>query len=235
LTVASFFFGATLPWADAWIGVPYYQIWQRSHSAGFVYRTVSVEGYLRTDNFAGTDGVPSPSARYQYVETRGGMLSIDATPVAGNYIEASVLPAPNDECVESTEAIVLYLRRIGWPMDNDEHCLKLVGRDEPISRYALEMERFADRPEMRTLLNRMPWHRVNDGFFRIYGQQHRIVDRETGELLAEAWDSVYMPWFSHLTGLPRYVERARSLAPPQTRLHPTAILIPQSPTQDSER
>jgi hypothetical protein len=235
LAAVCFFVGCTIPWADAWIGAPYFYYWQRSHPAYAIYATVPVEGYLRTDNFAGADGIPSPNAPYEYVETRGGRLSINGVPVAGNYIAASVLIAPNDECIESTKEIVLYLRLSGWPMETDEYCLKLVGHDKPISRYALELEEFANRPEMAVPGSPFEWGRINDGFFRIYARQYRIVDRESGELLAEAWDAAYVPWFSYLTGMPLFLQRARRLGPPQTSFQPTKILVPRSPTQENDR
>jgi hypothetical protein len=235
LAAVCFFVGCTIPWADAWIGAPYFYYWQRSHPAHAVYATASVTGYLRVDDFAATDGIPRPNAAYAYVETRRGVLSINAAPVSGDYIEASILGAPNEECVDSTEEVIRYLRRKRWPMDRNEHCLKLVGREEPISRYALELEEFVGRPEMAVPASHFKWRRVTNGFFRIYARQYRVVDRESGGLLAEAWDAAYVPWFTSVTGLGLFVQRAQLLAPPQTGLHPTAILIPRSPTQEDAR
>jgi hypothetical protein len=236
LAAVGFFIGCTIPWADAWIGVPYFYYWQRSHPAGVVYKTVQVEGYLREDGSgtSGRSGIPKPIVPYQYIETPSGRLWGFQSPVEGAYVAASVLAAPNEDCVESTEHVVRLLRQAEWPMDNNEHCLKAVGRDEPISRYALEVEDFRDRPPMRAFIQKGPWHRVNEGFFRIYGRRQRIVDRETGEVIAEAWDADYLPWLATLTSTPVFRQRARSLAPLPT-LHPIAILIPDSPPQTGAR
>jgi hypothetical protein len=234
--IGSFFLGCTIPWADAWIGVPYFYYWQQSHPAGAIYKTVSVDGYLRDDENAGTGltGVPRPDVAYAYVEARRNRLGIRDSTVRGNYVAASVLPAPNGECIESTEAVVDVLQDAQWPMSNVEYCLKLVGRVEPISRYTLTREEFSEQPLMRTIFGTGSLHRANEGFFRVYARQHKIVDRETGEVLAEAWSAKYVPWLSTWTGLPVFTQRARSLTPPPT-LHPIATLIPNSPAQTGAR
>ncbi len=234
--IASFFLGCTIPWADAWVGVPYFYYWQRSHSAGVIYKTVQVDGYLREDGSgtSGFDGIPRPTARYVHIETPRGRLWRFDSPVEGAYVAASVLAAPNDECVESTVRVVRLLQDAGWPTDDNEYCLKAVGRDEPVSRYALRVEDFRDRPLMSALPEPGPWYRVNEGFFRIYGRRQKIVDRETGEVVAEAWDADYLPWFSTLTGAPIFRQRARPLAPLPTR-HPIAILVPKSSGAGRER
>ncbi len=236
LAAVGFFFGCTIPWADAWIGVPYFHYWQRNHPAGVVYRTEQVEGYLREDELGGSGFtvLPKPGAPYAYVETPHGLTGLRAGAADGNYVAVSVVNAPNEECVESTEDVVGLLRNAAWPMDNNEHCLKLVPRNESISRYSLTMEAFSDQPEMWTIFERGPWRRVNAGFFRIYGRQHKIVDRETGEILAEAWTGRYLPWLSTLTGGPIFRQRARSLAPLPAE-HPVGILIPKSPGAGGER
>jgi hypothetical protein len=234
--IASFFLGCTIPWADAWIGVPYFYYWQRSHPAGAVYKTVTVDGYLREDEKggSGSTGIPKPSVAYAYIETPRGRLEILPKTGDGGYVAASVLPAPNEECIESTEQVAALLRRAAWPMDNNEYCLKLVAREKPHSRYALVKQEFLDQPELRTLFEWGTLHRANEGFFRIYGRQHKIVDLQTGEVLAEAWSAVYVPWLSTWTGLPVFSQRSRSLAPLPT-LHPVEILIPKSSRDGRER
>jgi hypothetical protein len=228
--IVSLFLGCTIPWADAWIGVPYFYYWQRSHPAGAVYETAIVEGYLRADGggASGTSGIPKPSARYGYVEMPRDQLGVHPISIEGDYVSVSVVPAPDEDCIESTRPVVSFLRRADWPMDNDEYCLKVVGQDEPVSRYALVMEDFSERPDIRTIFQQGPWRRVNEGFFRIYGRQQKIVDRKTEQVIAEAWDASYVPWLATWTGLPVFSQSARSLAPLPT-LHPIAILIPQGP------
>lgn len=230
--IASFFLGCTIPWADAWIGVPYFYYWQRSHPAGAVYKTVTVDGYLREDenDGPGLSGVPKPDAAYAYVETPRGRLGLGVGSVDGNYVVASVLPAPNDECVDSNKEVTRLLREAGWPTERDEYCLRLVGREEPLSRYSLTKEEFLDQPEMRTIFERGSLRRANSGFFRVYARQHKIVDRESGDILTEAWTAKYVPWLSTWTGLPVFSQDARSLAPSPT-WHPVGILIPNRPSQ----
>jgi hypothetical protein len=227
--IASFFLGCTIPWADAWIGVPYFYYWQRSHPAGAVYKTVTVDGYLRDDEsgLSGFTGVPKPAAPYAYVETSRGRLGLRSVAVDGDYLAASVLAAPNDECAERAQDVTRVLREAGWATEREEYCLKLVGRNSPLSRYALTREEFSERPEMQTIFERGTLHRANEGPFRIYARQHKIVDLETGEILAEAWSASYLPWLARWTGLPVFSQRARSLAPLPAE-HPVGILIPQN-------
>lgn len=234
--IASFFLGCTIPWADAWIGVPYFYYWQRTHPAGAVYKTVTVDGYLREDGNGALAiyGIPKPRALYEFVETRSSQRGIRHEDVQGSYIAASVRTAPNGECIESTDEVVAFLRRGEWQMDNNAYCLKLVGREVPLSRYALAREEFLDQPEMRTIFGVGSLRRANSGFFRVYARQHKIVDRDTGEILAEAWSAKYLPWLSTWTHLPVFSQNARSLAPPPT-LHPVEILIPNSPPQTGAR
>ena len=232
----AFAFGLTIPWADAWIGVPYFYYWQRSHTSGAIYDRVEVNGYLRDTGSAADRNLPRPNAPYEYVESpRGGLSFLIHVPVEGRYLSASVIQGPDAECIESTEAVVRALRVAGWPTEDSSYCLRLAGADRPVSRYALIREEFLDREELRVWWTRsIGWYRESGGLIPIYAKVDRVVDLETNQVLAESWAGMYLPLLSRLTMSPRFFQPMRGIGTALPTQHPVEILIPVTATSDLE-
>jgi hypothetical protein len=232
----AFAFGLTIPWADAWIGVPYFYYWQRSHTSGAIYDRVEVNGYLRDTSGSPYHILPRPNAPYQYVEfPRGRLAFLTPMPVAGRYLAASVVEAPNAQCIESTEAVGYALSDAGWAAEGNRYCLRLVGADRPVSRYALIREEFLDREELRVWWTRdMGWYRANDGLIPIYAKVDRVVDLETNQILAESWAGLYLPLLTRLTASPRFFQPMLGIGTAPPTWHPVKILIPIKASSNSE-